>query len=89
VNLDRFLAAFERFRAFFIAVGIVSSQGMGEPEIFFEHVILKRQLVVKLASDIGVNDQDLVGIFATDDPIVMTDDEAPVTKLLKRKRTRI
>lgn len=88
VNLDGFLSAFERFGAFFIAAGSIEDENMGPPEIFFEHVILKKQLIVKWARDIGVNDQDAIGIFSTDDPILSTEYQAPVMKLLEWKRSR-
>jgi hypothetical protein len=88
LNLDGFLRAFERFGAFFIAAGSIEDENIGQPEIFFEHMILKKQLIVKWARNIGVNDQDAIGIFSTDDPMLSTEHEAPVMKLLEWKRSR-
>ena len=91
VNLNGFLHAFARFGAFFITSGFaeMTKTRMGVPDIFFEHSILKRELDVKWARDIGLNDQDSVGILLEDDPIFSSDEEAPVTKLLEWKRNRI
>jgi hypothetical protein len=88
VNLNGFLRAFVRSGVFFITSGFAEMAKMGVPEIFFEHSILKRELEVKWARDIGLNDPDSVGILPQDDPIFSSDEEAPVTKLLEWKRNR-
>jgi hypothetical protein len=51
-NLDRFLAAYQRFGAYCLLPGA----GMTNPEFFFDSIIMKRSLIVKSAAEVGEHD---------------------------------
>jgi hypothetical protein len=59
-----------------------------EPDLLKEYQILKRNLHVRQAWEIGRKDKDSVGILDDDDPIIPGDQpNAPVLDLLRWRRS--
>ncbi|WP_417748713.1 hypothetical protein [Rosistilla oblonga] len=86
-NLESFLKAYRDFGAYFVAPAIVDDSGQ-YPESIGDFSILKRELIVKEAWEVGRNDFDSVGILADDKPAIPTDvGNPPVHDLLKWKRS--
>jgi hypothetical protein len=87
-NLDAFLKAYSDVGAYYLAPAVVGHGGQ-YPEPIGESRILKRELIVREAWEIGRNDPDGAGILPGDDPIVPDGvSKAPVKELLDSKRTR-
>ncbi|MGE3507810.1 MAG: tetratricopeptide repeat protein [Vicinamibacterales bacterium] len=59
-NLTTFLDLYRRAGAYLLAPAIVRKDG--EPEFLFDVAILKRQLVVKMASEIGEHDLEAIAL---------------------------
>ncbi len=86
VNLDNFIKSFHEAGHYGVAHCIMEP-GSAEPEIQLQHVIIKRELFVRDAWQLGMNDVDHVGLLPDDDPIIPADQvDPPVLELLRRKR---
>ncbi len=87
-NLDAFLEAYRNVGAYFVAAAVVDSSGR-YPEPIGDVRILKRELIVKEAWEIGRNDIDSVGILPEDQPTIPDGvDDQTVNDLLAWKRSR-
>ena len=58
VNLERFLASYKHFGAFYLIPAILNHSGT--PDLLYDLAILKRNITVTLAKDIGTNDSESV-----------------------------
>jgi hypothetical protein len=86
VNLNNFLASYKKSGLYFLAHAILPD-GSSEPTLIMKDAIIKRQLIVRQAWEIGRNDPDSVGVKRGDRPIVPADKrDAPVLELLRWKR---
>lgn len=87
-NLTEFLRMYNRFGGYFLAYGIFKDGQ--SPESIFDNCIIKRKLYVREAWEIGRYDQDAVGIFEDDDPIIPPDQkDAPLVELLKWQKSKV
>jgi hypothetical protein len=85
-NLDQFLSAFEKTRAYVLAPGYVS-QNNSKVDFFVELGVLKRQIFVRPAWQIEEHDIDMCGLQFDDKVIVPKDvKEPPVARALARLR---
>jgi hypothetical protein len=88
-NLRMFLAAYERTRCFFFGVAAIDKQDSSQfPTPLRDGYILKNQLSVRDAWEVGLNDPDMPGVLGADDVIIPEQHrtDAPVLELLKWKR---
>jgi len=87
-NLERFLRSYQRAKSYILTAAAVTPQRSfafiaGCPKL------IKRELHIRQAWEIGKNDPDSVGILADDEPIVPGDQKSPpVKELLTWKRAR-
>ena len=87
VNLENFIAAYNRSGRFFLAPAWISVSGeiLGMPSAQF--AIVKRQLDIREAWQIGENDPDSAALHEDDEPIVPAGViDPPVNKALMRIR---
>jgi hypothetical protein len=85
--LNKFLLSYQRVGAFTLVPMILVEQN-AEPDLLKEYQILKRNLHVRQAWEIGRKDKDSVGILDDDDPIIPGDQpNAPVLDLLRWRRS--
>ncbi|MGO9597433.1 MAG: hypothetical protein ACLP7Q_05370 [Isosphaeraceae bacterium] len=82
-NLDRFLKSFKACGLYGFAYCTFDSDPR-HPRLVTSHVIAKRELYIREAWEIGINDIDCLGILPGDDPMIPeTQTEAPVRALLR------
>ena len=74
-NLDGFLQSFEQAKEFHLLPAFVS--GTRPPDFSTKHALLKRDLVVRHAWEIGIHDQDCIAIHSSDDPVIPPNQSAP------------
>lgn len=85
-NLDAFIAAYRRARAFVLAP---AQLGTGTPTPFTDLTIAKRHLHIRRAWEISENDPDICALDSDDQPIIPEDvTDPPVTGALARIRAR-
>ena len=85
-NLDMFLAAYKRIGAYVL---MPSNFDLEHPQLHFELGILKRDLVVREAWEIGENDPDILAVDEDDSPMVPTNvDDPPILRALEQRRIR-
>jgi hypothetical protein len=85
-NLDQFLSAFEKVRTYILAPGYVSQDYLSV-DSFIKLGVLKRQIIVRPAWQIGEHDLDLCGLQPEDKVIIPEDvKEPPVVSALARLR---
>lgn len=60
VNLERFLESYRHFGAFYLLPALLNDTG--KPELLFDLAIFKKNLTVKLASNIGEHDVEAVAL---------------------------
>jgi len=88
VNLERFLRSYDKVKSYILTAAAMT------PQRGFAFVpdcpgLIKRELHVRRAWEIGRNDPDSVAIFVDDTPIIPADQKSPpVTELLLWKRAR-
>ena len=85
-NLEMLLSAYRTFGCYFLAPAVLDSDTK-PPQVLTDLAILKRELIVRRAWEIGDNDPDMIAIGPDDDPIIpegMTD--PPVARTLQRHR---
>ena len=81
-NLDGFLASYNVMKSFYLAPAICQNDSR-EPEPL-ENGILKHELIVKNAWEMGRNDIDVCGMRADDDPIIPEgQQQAPILEALE------
>ncbi|MGF1630705.1 MAG: hypothetical protein ACFCUT_14625 [Kiloniellaceae bacterium] len=84
-NLDRFLASYNRFGAYFL----VPAQMGPPPTLSSELPLLKHQLHHREAWQISENDPDMMALDQDDDPIIPNGEvDPPVKRALELKRRR-
>jgi len=82
-NLTAFLAQYNLAKAYYLAPAVLQD-GSSEPEPILEKSILKRELNVRQAWEIGRNDIDATGIRDDDEPIIPEGrSDAPVVEVIK------
>lgn len=87
-NLQRFLESFRR-TGWYVLTHAVLASGDTVPTVIRDNYLLKGDLTVREAWEVGVNDMDLLGVLPGDDPIIPSGVEAaPVLELLRWKRER-
>ena len=85
-NLDMFVSAYKRMGAYLL---MPANLDLEQPRLDFELAILKRNLVIRKAWEIGENDPDICAIEDDDDPLLPTDvEDPPILRALKQRRTR-
>ncbi len=85
-NLDNFKDFYSRFGYYLLTPGGMGQNGV--PEIIFSHGILKKEIEIRQAYEIGVEDIDSVLILPDDNPIIPPEIKIPpVVALLKKKRS--
>jgi hypothetical protein len=86
VNLNRFLAAYNLSKKFYLAPAMITDAGFGLVESPW---LLKDELILRDAWEIGMNDLDSHAIYADDVPIIPAGKaNPPVAQLLQRKRRK-
>jgi hypothetical protein len=81
-NLKRFLDSYEVCKSYILTLGFRVGQHI---DLAPKNQLLKQELVVREAWEIGLNDIDVVAIREDDDPVVPDGQEcAPVLEALKR-----
>lgn len=82
-NLKRFLDSYDVCRRYILTCGFLESQ---QVTMAWENQLLKQQLIVREAWEIGPHDIDTVAIHEDDDPIIPDEQkDAPVLRALKRR----
>ena len=85
-NLDQFLSAFEKVKAYVLAPGYVSQDALSA-DSFIELGVLKRQIIVRPAWQIEEHDLDVCGLQPEDKVIIPEDvKDPPVVSALARLR---
>lgn len=87
VNLNNFLISYKRHGCYTLAHAILPGV-TPVPDLMLKDCIIKRELHVRQAWEIGPNDLDGIGVMEDDDPIIPSDKaSAPVLDLLRWKRS--
>jgi hypothetical protein len=87
-HLDAFLANYKTAGAYWLG-HCLGALGSPNPELVLDDAILKRELHLRNAWEIGKNDLDGIGVLPTDDPVIPADHpDAPVLELLRWKQER-
>ena len=68
-NLNGFLEKYGLAKAFLFAPAVMREED-AQPELLLEYSILKRNLYVRQAWEIGRSDMDATGIAYDDDPVI-------------------
>lgn len=86
-NLEGFLKSYARFGYYTLAPFFIDLK-TGKPEPINELGFIMKEIFVKYAWEISVNDMEMAGIASTDNPIIPDGvTNAPVLEVLKMKRT--
>jgi hypothetical protein len=86
LNLDRFLQSYKAFGRYFLAPAVMRN-GLPEPELIRDHHLIKRELHVREAWEIGRHDVDSAAIHDEDSPIIPAGQKnPPILELLRWKR---
>jgi hypothetical protein len=87
-HLDAFLANYKTAGAYWLGY-CLRAPGSPNPELILDSAILKRDLYLRNAWEIGKNDLDGVGVLPGDIPVIPADHpDAPVLELLRWKQER-
>ncbi len=88
-NLESMLSAYKEYGCFLLAPAIISPARQ-QPDLLLDMAILKRELLVRPAWEIGDNDPDSIAISPSDDPIIPDGviDPPVAGTLLRRKKMR-
>jgi hypothetical protein len=87
-NLDRFLRRYEKVKGYLLAAAASSREAVA-PQFVDCPYLMKSDLYVRQAWEIGRNDPDGAAILDGDEPIIPPDqNNPPVTELLRWKRAR-
>jgi hypothetical protein len=88
VNLDRFLVDYHRFKGFFFGYAkFETANGSPRFELVFEDMIIKQELTIRDAWSIGLHENESMGIYPGDDPIIPEGKQnPPVIELLENLR---
>lgn len=89
VNLEKFLQSYETFGSYYL-VPAIARRALSESELLMDYYLVKRELYVREAWEIGRHDVDSVAIFADDVPIIPAGQEnPPVLSVLRWKREKL
>lgn len=90
VNLDRFIASYEQVGSFLLGIGAISPTKLLPPEPMRHGHVHKRQIQIREAWEIGLNDTDGSGVLPDDDVFIPEAHaaDAPVLKLLQWKHDK-
>jgi len=84
-HLDAFLANYNTAGTYWLGHSLGSDAS--NPELVLDDAILKRELHLRDAWEVGRNDLDGVGVLPRDDPVIPADHpDAPVLELLRWKQ---
>jgi len=88
-NLERFLRNYKAFGWYYLIPAITRGE-LSAPEIIWDHYLIKRDLHVRQAWEIGRHDVDCAAILEDDAPIIPAGQEnPPVLELLRWKREQL
>ena len=88
-NLKRFLHSYEAFGGYYL-IPSVARGDLSDLEVFWDYYLIKRELHVREAWEIGRHDVDGVAIHEDDDPIIPTaQKDPPVLELLRWRREQL
>jgi len=88
-NLERFLRGYEAFGGYYL-VPAVARGALSEPEPIWDYYLIKRELHVREAWEIGRHDIDCAAIFPGDAPIIPVGQEnPPVLELIRWKHEQL
>ncbi|MCC5924471.1 MAG: hypothetical protein JJT77_11860 [Crocinitomicaceae bacterium] len=86
-NLDNLIHLYNHYKEYFFCPARLFEDGRLEP--FVEQSILKKELYIKNAWEIGLNDVERSAIKPNDQPIIPKDvDNAPVIEVLKKLNSK-
>jgi hypothetical protein len=86
INLLRFLSAFEREKEFQLVAAVLDPVNQ-RPVPIEDHALLKTELVVRPAWEIGRHDEDFIVIGPDDDPIIPAGvDKPPVLEAIAARK---
>jgi hypothetical protein len=86
MNLERFLRQYNKLGGYFLMPAAANASG-SEMQFLFDYFLVKGELHIRSAWEIGANDPDAIGVAADDDPIIpLGQSNPPVFALLERKR---
>ena len=88
INLERLIKTYQNYKEFTLCPAEISlSPQSFNP--FTTHGILKTELIVRNAWEVGINDPDMIGITPEDNPIIPADNHnAPVLEILKKRNAK-
>jgi hypothetical protein len=88
-NLERFLDNYEAFGGYFLVPSVARGE-LSDLEVFWDYYLVKREIHVREAWEIGKHDIDVAAIHKDDDPIIPTGKRnPPVLELLRWKREQL
>lgn len=88
-NIERFLQSYKAFGQYFLAPA-TATKDMKSITPMLDYYIAKKEIYVKDAWEIGINDVEGTAIYESDDPIIPKDiTNPPVFELLRAKGKRI
>lgn len=87
VNLVQFVKAQRSWGEYALTAARYAPGTQSGIELCWDWVLLKRELVVRPAYEVGVQDQDSAAIHPDDDPVLPPNGDAPVVGLLAKLRT--
>ena len=86
-NLNTFLASYKKFGVYALAHAILPDR-TSAPDLKTQNCIVKRELHVRQAWEIGPNDLDAMGVAEDDQPIIPGErPDTPVLELLRWRRS--
>jgi hypothetical protein len=86
-NLDGFLARYDRLGKYLLIPATVAERAQ-QPDVHLERGVLKTDLTVRNAWEIGLNDPDMATILSDDLPVLPEGGRAPVLELIEWKKER-
>lgn len=87
-NLDNLLNLYNHLKYFYLCPARIN-RNLSNTEFYTEHSILKKELRVRHAWEIGLNELESVAIFENDNPIIPNDvSDAPVLDILRGRKKR-
>jgi len=90
-NLDRFLKSYELSGSFYLGVGVIDRRTMAPPSPLRDGWILKKELRLRNAWEVGMHDPDIAGVHPEDDLVIPAEHltDAPVLELLRWKADHV
>jgi hypothetical protein len=88
-NLENLLVGYKHFKKFRLCLAKMVDKKTGHIIPYYETAIIKKELHIRNAWEIGENDMDMVVIKSGDLPIIPSEvNNAPVLDLLKKKKSK-